>query len=201
MTSYSLLYFNGRGRAEVIRLLFTLQGQKFEDKRVTHETWHAIKPNTPFGKMPVLTIDGKEYTESLAIAKFLAKEFGFYGSNNQEEYEIDQITGMCHDLFLELVKEFFEQDSDRKAEIQRNLKEKTKPRIVGNLEKVLSAKGNGYCIGETLSLGDLVIYDTLDGRVEDDIIDKNPNVKAVMNNVKSNDRIEAYLAARVPTAM
>ncbi|XP_046575244.1 uncharacterized protein LOC124283259 [Haliotis rubra] len=86
---------------------------------------------------------------------------------------------MCHDLFLELVKEFFEQDSDRKAEIQQNLKEKTETRIVGNLEKVLSAKGNGYCIGETLSLGDLVIYDTLDGRVEDDIIDKNPNVKAV----------------------
>ncbi|XP_046358204.2 glutathione S-transferase 1-like [Haliotis rufescens] len=201
MASYSLLYFNGRGRAEIIRLLFTLKGQDFEDKRVTHETWPAEKPKTPFGQMPVLTIDGKVYTESLAIAKFLAKEFGFYGSTNQEEYEIDQITGMCNDLFTEMVREFFEQDKERKANMTQNLKEKTKPRFVGNLEKILSAKGKGYCIGETLSLGDLVLYDTLDGRVADDIIDKYPNVKAVMNNVRSNDRIKAYLAARVPTPM
>ncbi|XP_067685411.1 uncharacterized protein [Haliotis asinina] len=201
MSSYKLLYFNGRGRGEVIRLLFTLKGQEFEDKRVTQETWPAEKPNTPFGQIPVLTIDGKPYTESQAIAKFLAKEFGFYGSNNQEEYEIDRVIGICGDLFQELVKEFFEQDSERKAKIQQNLKEKTKPKIVENLEKILSAKGNGYCVGESLTLGDLVLFDTLDGRIDDDILDKNPNVKAVINNVRSNDRIRTYLSARAPSAI
>lgn len=53
-TVYSLHYFNGRGRAEAIRLIFTEAGQKFEDLRHSSSEWAKIKSEMPLGQMPVL---------------------------------------------------------------------------------------------------------------------------------------------------
>ena len=47
MSSYKLVYFNGRGRAEVTRLIFVVSDQQFEDVRLTD--W-------PNGKEGMLTI-------------------------------------------------------------------------------------------------------------------------------------------------
>ena len=41
MSSYKVVYFNGRGRAELTRLIFNAAGQAFEDVRVTD--WPAGK--------------------------------------------------------------------------------------------------------------------------------------------------------------
>ena len=43
MSSYKLVYFNGRGRAENARMMFTLGGQKFEDVRIENEKWPSYK--------------------------------------------------------------------------------------------------------------------------------------------------------------
>lgn len=55
-TVYSLHYFNGRGRAEAIRLIFTQAGQKFEDIRHDRDEWAQLKTKMPLGQMPVLGI-------------------------------------------------------------------------------------------------------------------------------------------------
>ena len=39
MATYKLHYFENRGRAECIRLLFVLKGQDFEDIRYTFDEW------------------------------------------------------------------------------------------------------------------------------------------------------------------
>ena len=43
MASYKLTYFNTRGRAEVIRLLFAAAGVKYEDCRVNVEEFEKLK--------------------------------------------------------------------------------------------------------------------------------------------------------------
>ena len=45
MPSYKLMYFEGKGRAEVIRMALTVAGQEFEDKRFTREEWQTVKPS------------------------------------------------------------------------------------------------------------------------------------------------------------
>ncbi|XP_072050148.1 glutathione S-transferase 1-like [Amphiura filiformis] len=76
MPKYKLIYFNARGRGETIRLLFEIAGVEYEDKRIDYDTeWADLKPNTPFGVLPILEVDGKQLTESRAIYSYLAKEF------------------------------------------------------------------------------------------------------------------------------
>lgn len=45
MSKYTLLYFDGRGRAEVIRYTFKVAGKEFEDKRFSFEEWPEQKPS------------------------------------------------------------------------------------------------------------------------------------------------------------
>jgi len=44
MTNYKVIYFNGRGRAEIIRLTLTQAKQSFSDTRVQGEEWTKLKP-------------------------------------------------------------------------------------------------------------------------------------------------------------
>jgi len=52
-----LNYFDGRGRAEVSRLLLAEGNLAYEDERLAGEAWGKVKDTTPFGQMPVLWVD------------------------------------------------------------------------------------------------------------------------------------------------
>ena len=45
MPNYKLTYFNGRGRAELIRLIFAQAGVEYEDNRIVKEQWMELKPS------------------------------------------------------------------------------------------------------------------------------------------------------------
>ena len=53
---------------------------------------------TPFGKTPVLEIDEKQIHQSVAICRYLAKQFGLNGSNDWEALEIDAIVDTFTDF-------------------------------------------------------------------------------------------------------
>ena len=44
MPSYKLTYFNGRGKAEVSRMVFALADQAYTDERIQQEDWPKRKP-------------------------------------------------------------------------------------------------------------------------------------------------------------
>ena len=62
MVKYRLIYFNARGRAEVIRYIFAYAKVPFEDFRVEKQDWPLYQPKTLFGKLPVLEIIGDDGT-------------------------------------------------------------------------------------------------------------------------------------------
>ncbi|CAF5025734.1 unnamed protein product, partial [Rotaria sp. Silwood1] len=79
MVTYKLYYFNGRGRAEVARLIFAAANQKYEDIRYERDEWPSHKSEMPLGQMPVLEYNGTKLPQSLSIARFLAKQFQLAG--------------------------------------------------------------------------------------------------------------------------
>ncbi|XP_035827245.1 probable glutathione S-transferase 5 [Aplysia californica] len=100
---YTFLYFDAMGRGEFIRLVFAAAEVPFEDIRFTHQQWPKYKKRNkiklylnklnsccylvymiyfydtavaPFGQVPYLEAAGKRYGQSVAIATYLAREFG-----------------------------------------------------------------------------------------------------------------------------
>ena len=50
----TLVYFNGKGRAEATRQMFALAGVKFEDKRYSFEEWGKLKASANTGNFIVI---------------------------------------------------------------------------------------------------------------------------------------------------
>jgi len=103
--TYKLTYFDGRGVAEVGRLVFAAAGVAFEDHRIPYEedrhSWLVVKKDYYFEKIPELTVNGKEHVpQSKAIERFLARRFGLYGSNEYEAALIDGYGEQIRDILL-----------------------------------------------------------------------------------------------------
>ncbi|KAK3610914.1 hypothetical protein CHS0354_018821 [Potamilus streckersoni] len=68
----------------------------------------------PLQALPVLEIDGKMMTQSQAIIRYLAREYGFYGAINMETFRIDEIQEAVVELHQELYKVRTEKDETKK---------------------------------------------------------------------------------------
>ncbi|KAJ8894209.1 hypothetical protein PR048_006819 [Dryococelus australis] len=95
---YKLIYFSLNALGEPIRLLLSYGNQEFEDFRIEREKWPSIKTTMPFGKAPVLEIDGKQAHQSITICRYLGKKFGLAGKNDWEDLEIDAIVDIIVDF-------------------------------------------------------------------------------------------------------
>ncbi|KAK7092015.1 glutathione S-transferase 1-like [Littorina saxatilis] len=163
MASIKLYYFNSRGRGEVLRLLLAASGKEWEDVRFTGEEWpEKYKPNAPFGQAPYIEHNGKYYGQSLAIANFLAREFGLAGKTNLESLRVAEVVQLVQDFISCLVKIFYEKDDAKKVELFTNLKEKDLPKFFGFFQKLLKENGaNGHFVGNQLTLADVWVYDII----------------------------------------
>jgi glutathione S-transferase len=86
MSAFKFHYFDGRGRGELTRLIFVASGTPFEDHRVSYEKeWPHRKNETPIGQMPYLEYNGTVLPQSIAIARFIAKENNLAGQGNLEQ--------------------------------------------------------------------------------------------------------------------
>ena len=81
MAEYKLYYFDLKGRAEIIRLLFAAAEKKYEDIRYPKEKWPEYKPKAPFGQCPFLeVIEGSNtlvLSQSIAISNFILTILNF----------------------------------------------------------------------------------------------------------------------------
>lgn len=53
---------------------------------------------TPWGKCPVLEVDGEPVTQHIAICRYLGRLAGLNGQNEWEDLRIDEIISVIDDL-------------------------------------------------------------------------------------------------------
>ena len=116
MPHYKLYYFNSRGNAEVVRLVFAQAGVEYEDIRLTSEQWAEFKPKTPYGFVPVLDIDGKLIGGSMPIARYLARQFGLAGEDDMARLILESAEDAIDDFKGKMSAMYFEKDEEKKAE-------------------------------------------------------------------------------------
>ncbi|XP_074646002.1 uncharacterized protein LOC141902256 [Tubulanus polymorphus] len=211
MPKYTLKYFNARGLAEISRLLFAQAGVEYEDVRYTlaiedAEGWAKIKAGIPFGKVPVLEIDGQTLTQSTAIANYLAKEFGLLGNTAMETGRILEVFFTAHDIMDAGWKVAFEKDEARKEEMKKTNIETEMPRLFGALKTLLGS--NEFFVGSGVTLADLQVFLVTDGviRLSKEheqlvgFLDKFPTLSAHRDKIASIPKIATYLENRPKTA-
>merc|ERR1711874_391096 len=193
-----ITYFNAKGRAELSRLVLAAAGKKYEDIRFKGDDWPKFKPQTPFGQSPTLEVDGKVYGQSMAIATYLAREFGLYGKTNLDGLAIDQYVQLIQDLVAVAVKGFMEKDEAKKAEIWKTFKETDSPKYVGFFEKGLKDNGTGFLVGNQLTLADIAVFDLMTGMLDEKLcgLDNFPLVKALVAKVGAVDKIKTWVETR-----
>ena len=193
MPQYKLTYFNGRGRAEVSRLIFAQAGVEYEDKRISGEEWGQLKSQTPFGALPLLEVDGKVLAGSVVIARFLAERYGLAGSSDVENAEIAGIADSIQDLDTEIITWMMEKDEARKAELKKKLDEELVPKHMSNLEKRVTAEG--WLYGSKVTYADLLFH-AFSSRLPDDVLPKYPGLKALIEKVEALPNIAKWLKER-----
>ncbi|VDI50957.1 Hypothetical predicted protein, partial [Mytilus galloprovincialis] len=114
MSAYKISYFNFMGLAELARIMLSAADKEFEDDRFEKEEWPQRKSNTPSGQVPVLTHGDKQIPQSMAIARYLARDLDLYGKNNMEKTMCDVVLECINDVIKETLKLFLEQDETKK---------------------------------------------------------------------------------------
>jgi len=204
MTKYKLTYFNGRGRAEIIRLVLTAAGEPFEDHRIDHTNFSKDKAslNLPFNQVPLFEIDGKvRLCQSLTIARYLARKHNLAGKTDLEQAQADMIVDCIEDAIRPVpVFARHEQDPTRKAELKKKYLEEQLPEFLSKLEALLVANngGNGFCVGDNLTWADLYLvraYGTLQLMAGLEVpLDTHAKLKALYDRVVQLPKIAAYQA-------
>lgn len=123
---------------------------------------------TPFGQVPTLEIDGKVYSQTLPICRYLAKQYNLLGKTDLDALEIDAIANALHDFrkrnklyyihnyfsddfymtnvynkILEVALFFRETDTVLQAKIKERVLSTVVPLYLKKLEELVS-KNDGY---------------------------------------------------------
>jgi glutathione S-transferase len=88
------------GAAEQVRLALDLAGIPFEDDRITFPDWPALKPTTPYGQVPLLSIDGGNFkSQTGAQLRYVASIDPTSTLYSKDKiYEIEECIGLVQDM-------------------------------------------------------------------------------------------------------
>jgi len=205
--TYKFYYFGIRGLGETARLIFAQAAVPFEDVRVERDDWPKLKNEMPFGQMPMLEIDGKEkIAQSLAIYRYLGRQFGMAGKTPIEEAKVDMIADQFKDFgteyrdFFRVAAGFAEGDKEEKY---TSVLVPAIDKHVPYLEKFLKDAGSGFLVGSGVTWVDFQTAEAaqrlteLSGHPEQ--FDKYPLFKAHTKRVFELDNIKKYVATRPKT--
>jgi glutathione S-transferase len=96
--SIKLTYFDIEGAAEPVRLALVLSGTPFEDERVAFPDWAVMKPTTPYGQLPVMTINEKIYTQSKMMLRWAGSTCSQTLYPTDKLLEVEEAIGLIEDM-------------------------------------------------------------------------------------------------------
>lgn len=205
-----LLYFDLRGRAEMIRLALHAGGVEFEDARFARGEWPEIKPTTPRGSAPVLTLDdGTTVTESVAILRYAGK-LGtprLYPEDPVAALRVDEMVDIIGSTTAILSKTFglpSEEQLAMRTKIMSEDGELTK--VLKFVDEAAKANGSGFLVGSELTIADCALRPAvywltagiLDG-IPKDCLDQYKGLAKVMQTMSEIPAIKRYESEQYST--
>ncbi|KAI4471543.1 glutathione s-transferase [Holotrichia oblita] len=201
MSDIKITYFNVKALAEATRLLLKYGGIDFVDNRFEHSEWAELKPNMPFGQVPIYEENGKTAHQSVAIARYAAKKVNLVGDDDWENLEIDAIVDTINDFRGKIAAYNYEQDPAIKEARKGPLFQETIPYYLEKFEQIAKDNNGHFAVGK-LTWADFFfvgLLDYLNHMVGKNLIEDSPNLQKVVENVTSIPNVKAWIDSRPQT--
>ncbi|VDL78720.1 unnamed protein product [Nippostrongylus brasiliensis] len=189
MVQYKLLYFDGRGTAEIIR----------QSRSICENI-----AEMPFGQLPVLEEDGKKLAQSFAIARYLARKFGLAGKSAFEQALVDSIADQMKDFvseirpYLRIAWGFDQGDVSTSVE---GILLPAREKLFTFLLKFLKENKSGFLVGDSLAWADLYLAEAAEiGQNVPEFYEGFPEIKAHSDNIRTIPVLRKWLETRPKTA-
>jgi len=211
-TKPKLIYFNSRGRAEVIRLLLAEAKVDYVDERLPNNPpGEPPFPNKAFealrvtgclawDQLPAFEIDGEVIVQSRAIERFIAHRYGLVSSDPFEAAHADSVVEALTDISLALAK-IVTGTPESKQEAMRDFVEVELPKWGALFEARLKKMGTGF-YGRSCSYADVSAYylwNMIDQHSAGYALKMFPAIKAHTQLIGNRPAIKDWVAKRPKT--
>jgi glutathione S-transferase len=202
MSKPRLIYFDAPvSRGEECRLALHLAGLEFEDVRVAQADWPALKPEAPFGALPVLELPGlPPLGQSNAILVFIGRRHGLHPGDDFEAARHEAV--MCHveDLRARVGPTLRIADEAGKKAARAALAESYLPVWAAHAERQIADAGPFFA-GEKLHVVDLKLHRVVHwfasgviDHIPTTVFSAFPKLNRVYAAVRDHERVKAWYA-------
>ncbi|HWB74509.1 MAG TPA: glutathione S-transferase family protein [Nannocystaceae bacterium] len=203
MPKIKLTYFDFAGsRGEECRLALHLAGVDFHDDRLANGVWPQLKPDTPFGSLPVLEVEGKgRLAQSNAILRYVGTQHGLHPSDPWEAARHDAILAVCEELRGKLGHSLATKDEEEKKRLREELAKGYLQQWGRAVEQQI---GDGpFVAGAKINVADLKLFivanwlmkGTLD-HIPKDVFADYPKLNKLVDAVKNHPDVQRWYAPK-----
>lgn len=158
MTALKLTYFDFHGgRAEPVRLALHLGGVAFEDHRFAFPQFAEVRRQTPFGQVPVLSVDGKLISQSDAILRYAGKLSGLYPVDPLQALLCDEVNFVVEEHAIKMDPTYRLSGEEQKA-ARLALVNGSLPVLLKWLAQRLAEQGGKFFGGDQANIADLKVF-------------------------------------------
>ena len=204
-----LTYFGITGRGEATRLALTIGGIDFIDERISFADWPSLKPTTPWGSLPILTLahdnnNGRQVVaQQRAILRLVGKETGLYPLDDHfQAAQIDQVLDAVEDVGSKTnaVGQGLPQSEKEAARLAACQPNGVTHQLLEKRDQFIAQNGkNGHVVGDTLTIADLFVYTStsnLVGGIYDGVpsntVDSFAHIAACRKLVRSHPAVQKW---------
>jgi len=188
-----LVYFNGRGRAEIIRLTLTAAGIQFTEVDLTSkEQFISLHPDLLFKQVPMLRIDGLKIVQTAAIVRHIGRKANLLGSTDLEKTRVDELYEGSRDMYACFYGWVFDLQEVVEKGIEKNVKKYTPI-----FNELLSGSASGYLVGDSLTIADLGLLEVVLSMVDYlglEALKLYPSIEKFYAKMVALEPIQTYIA-------
>jgi prostaglandin-H2 D-isomerase / glutathione transferase len=194
-------FFDIPGRADAVRTLLHAANVSWKDTRISMEDWPSVKPLTPLGCVPTLTVDGTEFCQTVSMQRYTASLVGLYPKD-------DPLKALIVDEMMESINECMDKcpftgtEEEKKAS-QQEFQKKVMTPYFNLIESRIQKFGRDNTVCGTFTVADLVLLACVDflksGRfveyIDLDFFKDYPGITACVENAADHEIVKSYKAS------
>jgi glutathione S-transferase len=203
MSKPKVTYFDFAGsRGEEVRLALVIAGVAFDDNRIARDVFARMRPDLPFGSLPIFEIPGHGmFAQSNAILRLIGRKHGLHPDDPWDGARHDAVMEACEDLRQRLSATSRMADAAEKKAARQALASDFIPRWARGIEELI---GHGPFVGGAKpAVADIKIHvleKALAVGTYDDIpttvLEPFPRIKAAARGVADHPSVRAWYAPR-----